>query len=376
MKRVLIFIAASIAVTAAAASSSDDARISREYFGLHIHRADQGTPWPNVPFGSWRLWDAYVGWAQLEPQKGQWDFSRLDRYVAMAGLTKVDLLLPLAMTPHWASARPDEPSAYRPGNVAEPAKLDDWSNYIRTVASRYKGKIKHYEVWNEPSDKTHYSGDLATLVKLTCEAKRVLSDIDPTIRLVSPASAGGGRHIGFLDKFLAAGGAKCIDIVGHHFYVFKEAPEMMIPLIRGVRTVMAKNGVGQLPLWNTETGYWIENGDGTPDHPMVTKGGWKRLGLEREAGDYVMRAFLIARAEGVERFFWYSWDNQYGLGMVEPTSGQPKPMVEQWRATADSLVGANRVKCIRAGTAWRCTFVRKDGVEQEISWLVNDSLRP
>jgi hypothetical protein len=357
----------------AAAQQPNSEPIPLQYFGLHIHRADQGTAWPTVPFGSWRLWDAYVGWAQLEPNKGQWNFTRLDRYVAMAGLTKVDILLPLAMTPRWASARPDEPSAYRPGNVAEPANLADWTNYVATVGARYKGRIQHYEVWNEPSDRSHYSGDLETLVKLTCEARRVLKGIDPSIKLVSPASAGGGRHIEYLDKFLAAGGKQCIDIVGHHFYVFKESPEAMIRTIRGVKRAMVANGIGHLPLWNTETGYWIENGDGTPDHPMVAKGGWRRLGLEKESGDYLMRAFLIARAEGVDRFYWYSWDNRYGLGMIEPSSGQPKPMTQAWRLLTDTLVGATRLACKESAGQWSCTFLRKSGEPARIRWDVGSN---
>lgn len=368
MNRRAGFFAVLLAAITGMAGAANDAPVPREYFGLHIHRADQGTAWPTVPFGSWRLWDSYVGWAQLEPKKGQWDFTRLDRYVAMAGLTKVDILLPLAMTPRWASARPDEASAYQPGNVAEPAKLADWTNYVSTVGARYKGKIKHYEVWNEPSDKAHYSGDLATLVKMTCEAKRVLKEIDPAIKLVSPASAGGGRHIDYLDKFLAEGGAKCVDIVGHHFYVFKESPEAMIPLIREVKKVMANNGVGHLPLWNTETGYWIANGDGTPDHPMVAKGGWKRLELEKESGDYLVRALLIARAEGIDRFYWYSWDSRYGMGMIEPTSGKPKPMAEAWHETTQLLLGATKVQCATIASSVSCNITTVSGVKRQVQW--------
>jgi hypothetical protein len=351
----------------AMARESSSAPIPLQYFGLHIHRADAGTAWPKVPFGSWRLWDSYVGWRELEPKRGVWNFTRLDRYVAMAGIAKVDILLPLAMTPRWASARPDEPSAYQPGNVAEPAKLADWSNYVGTVGARYKGRIKYYEVWNEPSDKTHYSGDLVTLVKLTCEAKRVLKEIDPAIRIVSPASAGGGRHIEYLDQFLAAGGRDCIDIVGHHFYVFNRPPEAMIPLIRQVKGVMAKNGVGSLPLWNTETGWWIENGDGTPDHPMVAKGGWKRLGLEKESGDYVMQAFLLARAEGVDRFFWYSWDN-HSLGFIEPSTGKLKPAVDSWREIVKRLEGARDLRCMKQARQWSCGFTNSLGVKDSVSW--------
>src|SRR5512138_1206446 len=54
--------------------------VPREYFGMHIHRADSGTPWPAAHFGSWRLWDANVGWPELEPARGEWNFKQLDRY--------------------------------------------------------------------------------------------------------------------------------------------------------------------------------------------------------------------------------------------------------------------------------------------------------
>jgi len=354
----------------ALATDKTDA-IPLEYFGMHIHRADNGTAWPNVPFGSWRLWDAYVGWANLEPARGKWDFSRLDRYIAMAAITKVDILLPLAMTPSWASARPLEASVYKPGNVAEPARIEDWENYVATVGQRYKGKIKHYEIWNEPSDKNHFTGDLATLVRLTCSAHRILKRIDPSIRVVSPASAGGGRHIEYLDKFLSSGGKDCVDVIAHHFYVFNEPPEAIVPLIKQVRNVMRKNGVDDLPLWNTETGWWIANGDGTPDHMMVAKGGWRKLSLDKESGDYLKRAFLLARAEGVERFYWYSWDNKYGLGMVEPTTGSPKPMVESWRGLVSELVGATALKCDSNLKSWRCAYTKKNGMRAEIAWQVD-----
>lgn len=371
MSRVVSLLLASLILSwfhGVSAQPSHAEPIPRNFFGLHIHRADQGTAWPTVQFGSWRLWDAYVGWAQLEPNRGKWDFTRLDRYVAMARLAGVEVLLPLAMTPRWASARPDERSPYQPGNAAEPANMSDWTTYVATVGARYKGRIMHYEIWNEPSDSSHYSGDLAKLIQLACEANRVLKAIDPGIKVVSPASAGGGRHIDYLNRFLSSGGKRCIDIVGHHFYVFKNSPEAMVPLIRDVKRVMRANDVGHLPLWNTETGYWIENGDGTPDHPMVAKGGWKRLGIEKESGDFLMRAFLIARSEGVERFYWYSWDNLYGLGMIEPTARTVKPMAEAWQTLARKLIGATNLICKESSDQWMCSFVQHSGEATKIVW--------
>lgn len=355
-------------LTSTGASAQSDA-IPIEFFGLHIHRADKGTAWPDVPFGSWRLWDAYVDWPNLEPSPAKWDFLRLDRYVAMAKLGKVEILLPLGNSPSWASARPAEPSAYKPGNASEPANIEDWRRYVRTVGERYKGRIRHYQIWNEPNLKPFFTGSPQKLVELTCEAFQILKAIDPLNQIVSGGSTPGGKdHLGYLNHFLASGGKNCIDIVGHHFYVPLSGPEAMVPLIRGVRRVMKENGVSQKPLWNTETGWWLASSDGTPDHQIVAKGGWKKMSLDYK-GNIVFRAFALARSEGVERFFWYAWDNE-ALGLIEPTTKKPKPVTEKWRSAVNTLLGASDLHCIQEGNAWRCDFVGSDGVKTQTSWAV------
>ena len=97
--------------------------IPLDYFGLHIHRADTTTSWPITRFGSWRLWDAKVAWPYLEPERGHWDFRRLDRIVATAELNHVEVLLPLGLSPKWASARPQERSAYGPSGIGMAAEI-------------------------------------------------------------------------------------------------------------------------------------------------------------------------------------------------------------------------------------------------------------
>ena len=61
-----------------------------------------------------------VTWADLEPQPGQWRFETLDRYVELARERNIEVLLPLGMSPTWASARPGEVSSYGAGATAEP----------------------------------------------------------------------------------------------------------------------------------------------------------------------------------------------------------------------------------------------------------------
>ncbi len=349
----------------ASSATAQSEPIPKEFFGLHIHRADQGTAWPSVPFGSWRLWDAYVTWADIEPTRGKWNFSRLDRDVALAEKHKVEILLPLANTPAWAAARPNEASGYKPGNASEPANMDDWRRYVRTVGERYKGRIRHYEIWNEPNLKPHYSGTISKVVDLACEAYKILKSIDPQNQVVSPAaSTGATDHIEYLDRFLSSGGKNCIDIVAHHFYVAKYNPEAMVPIIRNVRQVMAKNGVDKKPLWNTETGWRLGNDDGSPDHAMVRQ--YRKISADDP--NFMLKAFALSKAGGVDRFYWYSWDNPYGLGMIDTKSGNPKRIVQQWGEAFDRLLGASQVRCSQNGKNWNCSFVRKTGGSDDFSW--------
>src|SRR5262249_30178829 len=148
--------------------------------GLHFHRVDdpKPTPWPSVSVPEWRLWDAGVTWPELEPSKGQWEFGRLDRYVSLARQHGTGILLTLGGSPPWASARPQVPSHYTPGFTAEPADLNDWRTYVRTVASRYKGRIQAYEIWNEPNLKDFWSGTTDQMLTLTKEAAEIIHSLD------------------------------------------------------------------------------------------------------------------------------------------------------------------------------------------------------
>ncbi len=334
------------------------------YFGLHVHHLAVAGPdgkltaWPSIPFGSLRLWDAGCAWPNLEPRREEWDFKALDRYVAIARRHRVQILLPLALTPAWASSQPDQPSAYGPGEAAPPRSLADWRNYVLKVARRYKGQIHYYELWNEINSPRFYSGSMREMVELEKVAFQALKSVDPDNQLVSPSMYGGGKSIQLLDKFFADGGGRYADIIGYHFYVAAQAPEAMVPLIGSVRNVMAQYGAADKSLWNTETGWWIANTDGTPEHAGISAG-WIRLQPEQAAA-YVARALIIGRAAGLARFFWYAWDNQ-GMGLINPTTQSLKPAALAYARTMQWLSGKSiacqmssaTVACkLTPGTSW------------------------
>jgi hypothetical protein len=321
-------------------------------FGMHIHYGLK--TWPNVPFYQWRLWDAYVTWGDLEPQQGVWKFELLDRYVELAAAKKVKILLTLGQTPRWASARPNDESPYgNPGWPAEPANMQDWRNYVRTVATRYKGKIRDYEIWNEPDLKGMYTGSVDKMVELAKEAYTVLKQVDPQISVLSPAGTDSSPDFQWQQDFFRRGGGKYADVIAQHFYPGSPVPEDLAKSIDRMKAIMAKSGLARKPLWNTESG-WLKP---------------TSIESDRQAMAYVARTYLINWASGVARFHWYAWDNQSAVSLyfTKIDRKTPTPVTKSYAQIQKWMVGAQMKECGANSTkTWICNFTR----EGQPFWIV------
>ena len=255
-------------------------------FGMHVHRATDGTPWPHAPFKVWQLWDAGVMWSDLEPRRGVYQWAKLDAIVALAQQHGVEPVLVLGLTPTWASSHPEQISNYGPGtSPAMPATMQDWTNYIAAVATRYLGRIRAYEIWNR-TERPVLFGRSHRYFRLTQAAHDTLKRIDPTIQVVSPSFM---NDPDYLDIFLGYGGGRYIDVLGYHFYTAPGPPEDMIPSAARVKRVMANRGLAAMPIWNTEIG-WQSDNFADDD---------QRMG-------FVARTAITNWATGIDRFSWYA----------------------------------------------------------------------
>src|SRR6201995_4848606 len=99
-------------------------------------------------------------------------------------------------------------------------------------------------------------------------------------------------------------------------------------------------------------------------HP---KGAWKKLDPS-EAGAVLARAFLIARSEGIDRYVWYSWDNKYGLGMREPTSGATKAMAKQYEYIVEAMTGWAVSGCVESAAVWSCRMDKYGENPRVVAW--------
>jgi polysaccharide biosynthesis protein PslG len=282
--------------------------IPESFFGLTIIRADLS---PKLLVGSVRTWNSTgAAWPDISPAPGLYDWSSLDLILDHAQSNGYDVLYTFGRTPRWASSKPDTPTpGYGLGECAPPSNIQYWDDFVRELAVHAAGRIKYWETWNEPQEfppRGSYCGDIPTMVQLQRHGYEVIKSIDPTAMVLTPSPSGGvGPR--WMAKFLDAGGGRYADIMAFHGYAEAE-PESVLPIITNFMRVFAGGGQGSKPAWDTEAGWgedrWL------PD-------------LDQQAA-FLAKFYLLHWSTGVERFYWYAYDEPQWGTLWDATSGLRK----------------------------------------------------
>jgi hypothetical protein len=129
-----------------------------------------------------------------------------------------------------------------------------------------------------------------------------------------------------------------------------------------IQAQMRKYGAEQLPVWNTEFGFDIENPAIQKSRKRTTK-----VLAGTDAGAAVARSLILGAAVGVQRFYWYAWDNQLmGLsvdGARPNDAGAAYEQVRRW------LTDARLAGC-KAGPQglWGCRLTLPQGARAMLLW--------
>ncbi len=325
---------------------ANGAPLPSTFMGMTVNKWGSYSIWPSAEqFGLLRMWDTTTRWEDLEPTKGAWDWSRMDLYVGTARRANEEILYTLGMTPLWAAARRAD------GDRSEPGNLADWRNYVRTVARRYQGRIKYWELWNEVNYDGFYTGSVDTMLALTQAASQELKAVDPTNVVLSPNVT----ILGFawLDEFLAKGGGAYVDVISWHLYT-TYVPELDEPMAAGLRDVLAHRGLPNRPIWNTEG-----NIEGTPPSAAAAVGA-------------IARAYLVQPWWGNSNFSFYCWDIDIGNPLSQPGYLAPTAAGVAYREVAGWLTGATMFGRRRgADGTWQVTLLLPNGSIGYVVW--NDS---
>lgn len=336
-----------------------------KYLGLHFHTIARGGVWPTVPFGTIRLWDTATRWHQLEPKSGHWRFEELDRAVDKAHSRGVDIIFTLGQPPAWAAEDPESESPYAAGASSPPRTISVWERYVSTLARRYQGKIRYWEIWNEADSQRFYSGSYQRLAELEKAAAAQLKIVDPSNIVLSPSFQGGA--FGKLERYFEVGGGRYSDVISYHFYTPRDEPEAARALIARVKSIIARFNFDEKPLWNTEVGYLIPNRDGDfGGQRKPAWSHWKALGAG-DAKDVVLRSLLVNYSSGVDRVVWYSWDHK-AMVLSEAKGSRPKDASRAFDVISRWLSDATNLRCTTNSSIWECKVQSNHGNSSTIAW--------
>jgi hypothetical protein len=265
----------------------------------------------------WRCLRIDFTWSRIQPSPppAPLDFSRYDELVDQAAAHGIRLTAILDYSVDWAAAAaPPGDDRYPPDDPAT------FAAFAGEAATRYRDRVQAWEIWNEPNNSL--SGfwkpvpDPAAYARLAKAAAAAITRADRRAAIVTGGLAPTfdllvyQRDWGF---FTAASKAerrwfRRFDAAALHPYTYLQAPppeQENLPLgpsvphqIRDFRDRLTESHATRLPLWVTELGWHTAPDSGTPGFPPGVS--------ELDQARFLVRATLLALAQGVERVCWYT----------------------------------------------------------------------
>ena len=140
------------------------------------------------PAAMYRMWDWKVAWRDVNPQQGVFDWSILDRRIALVESWGGKPFLVLGLTPQWAAQNPGAGDPrWGAGSASPPTNIAYWNDYVRAVAGRYGGRIAGYELWNEANLTTFWQGSASELFAMAQSAYDIIKTSNPNAVVAAPS---------------------------------------------------------------------------------------------------------------------------------------------------------------------------------------------
>lgn len=243
------------------------------------------------------------GWG-IEKVQGVFDYTALDAKLAFADSIGMQGGMLLLGGPWWKKG----PAAERGLPMGS---LPEWAEMVSKNVEHTKGRVKYFEVWNEPPNgtaKTQTPADYGKLVTVTYEAAK---KANPGAMVGIAAKS---AHINYLDQAIIAGAHGNFDYVTLHPYELLGCvvnhpgmEPMFLNIVPTVRKMLAKRDPSKVncPVIFTEIGFD------------------SRRGLDKQA-QAVLKCYIMGIHQGVASIDLYEgMDGDSGpLGLLDIKGNQ------------------------------------------------------
>ena len=207
-----------------------------------------------------------------EPYRSAWD--KYDNIVDLAGTHGLSIIARLEAPPEWSRHDGTARGAFGP-----PDDLADYGDYVTAVVLRYAGRVRFYQIWNEPNIYHEWGNqpvDPEAYTDLLCLVYERIKAVDPQTVVISgamaptaelgtwnPGYAGNNlMDVVFLQRMYDAGAGKCFDVMAVNDYMLWSGPtdhrmrptqdQVNFSRPMWVRDVMVANGDAHKPIWISE----------------------------------------------------------------------------------------------------------------------------
>jgi len=269
-------------------------------------------------FGSVRTWSA--PFFRIMRGESQWDFSSLDAVVRRAEIAQTNVFPILGprfdwSIPPWAIAetKAPPPGSGWNGKVNFP-RLEIWRKYVNTLASRYRNRIRAWEVLNEPNCFLTPEDYIPYLHGAFEEIKSV----DSGISVVGGCATSdfGLAPAAWTRKMMTLDQCRDFDAVSIHMYSDRSPETTYDQGTQWADSVIRKAGAEfgrDIPVWHTEKGYTTTSGGyslwKTRLPPVYIHSQHERIRYRvadfREVAEFMIRQTLLDAAVGKGVFFWF-----------------------------------------------------------------------
>ena len=227
--------------------------------GAGFHWIRQEFPWEDIEIHA----KGDFADRRNQPYRSAW--TKYDNIVDLAGQYGLEIIARLSNPPAWSREKGDEI-----GSFAPPDHLADYGDFVEAVARRYRGRIRCYQIWNEPNIYPEWGDQPVSpegYTELLKEGYTRVKAVCPECVVISGALAQtiplGPRDLNdliFLQRMYDAGAADYFDVLAIQGYGLWSGPtdRRMQPRVLNfsrplyLREIMVKNGDAQKPIWITE----------------------------------------------------------------------------------------------------------------------------
>jgi hypothetical protein len=335
----------------------------------------------------------FLHWASMEPADDSYDWSSFDKKVQNAQEAGMDVFALFKDNPSWAAALPGGPVT----------DTQDLVEFVTDMAERYDCDgiddapgspcVHTWSFYPEPDngdpvraeqgkgcwgdDTDPRCGDGADYAEMLSQVSPAVHAADPKARVLIGGLAydyfepAGPFVRPFLTDTLSAlngypGGAGAyIDAVAFNYYPINQA---RWPTIRGktaeIKGIMARHGVGDLPLVCPEMGYWSSPAHGSSREEQAAR---------------LVQMYVRGLSMDIRPLSWYKVFDAAEAGSDEDlypdrtsglldVDGNPKPSYYAYQTMAEELNQASYIRELDKQGVEGYVFQIPDGREKMVAW--------